>query len=408
VGGVTFEAFRTAVLWLMFAASFIVIVEPAPSDALFGLVFLCYAANGFSFSALMAPLIVLLMIYNLGGLFSYFPVMGLYPKAGQFIATSIYMAITAITFSFIILQNPDSRIRTINRGWIFGATIASVLSLIGALNIAGLQSSLSVGGRALGLFKDPNVLSTYLIYPVVVLVQNIIIGRSRNLFGSAIVLLLIFAAIFLAFSRGAWVNVAMSTALLVLITFVLTPTPAIRFRIVFFTIAGTAIAAILLAIILSIPSIWSLFLERFSLNQSYDVGETGRFGNQANSIPLLLGLPLGFGPRGFPALFGEDPHNVFINAFASYGWAGGIAYLVLTLISFYAGIKTILLRGPWQTAAIAVFCPLFATSFQGVQIDTDHWRHYYWMLGITWGLFAATVINHKRNAPGTPSTFNGA
>jgi hypothetical protein len=38
-----------------------------------------------------------------------------------------------------------------------------------------------------------------------------------------------------------------------------------------------------------------------------------------------------------------------------------------------------------------VFCPLVATIFQGVQIDTDHWRHFFWMLGMTWGLFAASM-----------------
>ena len=395
-GGISFEAFRSGLLWLMFAASFIVIIEPAPSDILFALVFLCFAASGYTFSALMAPLIILLTIYNLGGMFSYFPVMGNYPKAGQFIVTSVYMAIMAITFSFLVLQNPDARMKSINSGWIVGATIASILSLVGALNIAGLQSSLSFGGRALGLFKDPNVLSTYLIYPVVLLVQNIVNGRSRNVLASAITLLLLFAAIFLAFSRGAWVNVAMSTLLAISITFVLTPSPDVRFRIVVFSVLGTVVAAVLLSIILSIPSVWSLFVERFSLNQSYDVGETGRFGNQANSIPMLLGLPLGFGPRGFAAIFGEDPHNVYINGFASYGWAGGLAYLVLTLITFYVGARTILMRGPWQNASIAVFCPLFATSFQGIQIDTDHWRHYYWLLGITWGLFAATVIQAQQ------------
>ena len=52
------------------------------------------------------------------------------------------------------------------------------------------------------------------------------------------------------------------------------------------------------------------------------------------------------------------------------------------------GFKTVLMRTPWQNWAIVVFCPLVATIFQGVQIDTDHWRHFYWMLGMMWGLFA--------------------
>jgi Ni,Fe-hydrogenase I large subunit len=34
---------------------------------------------------------------------------------------------------------------------------------------------------------------------------------------------------------------------------------------------------------------------------------------------------------------------------------------------------------------------LLATILQGVQIDTDHWRHFYILLGLSWGLYAATV-----------------
>ena len=34
-------------------------------------------------------------------------------------------------------------------------------------------------------------------------------------------------------------------------------------------------------------------------------------------------------PRHFRYIFGEDPHNVFLNAFASYGWLGGVSFLTL-------------------------------------------------------------------------------
>ena len=35
------------------------------------------------------------------------------------------------------------------------------------------------------------------------------------------------------------------------------------------------------------------------------------------------------GPLHFQKIFGQDPHNVYINAFASYGWLGGISYFLL-------------------------------------------------------------------------------
>ena len=94
---------------------------------------------------------------------------------------------------------------------------------------------------------------------------------------------------------------------------------------------------------------------------------------------------------------GQDPHNVFLNAFASYGWLGGISYLLLTVSTIVIGFKAMLMRTPWQNYAIVVFCPLFATILQGVQIDTDHWRHFYWMLGLMWGLFAASAAHVQGN-----------
>ena len=69
-------------------------------------------------------------------------------------------------------------------------------------------------------------------------------------------------------------------------------------------IVGLALLAVLLAVAallvaLSFESIRSVFEIRASLEQSYDLGVTGRFGSQLRSIPLLLDEPNGFGPLRF-------------------------------------------------------------------------------------------------------------
>lgn len=106
---------------------------------------------------------------------------------------------------------------------------------------------------------------------------------------------------------------------------------------------------------------------------------------------MLLERPFGFGPREFGKIFGLDPHNVYINAFGSYGWLGGITYMLLIISTLIVGFKGLLMRTPWQGASIVLFVTFFCTAMQGVQIDTDHWRHFYWMLGLTWGLYAASA-----------------
>jgi hypothetical protein len=236
------------------------------------------------------------------------------------------------------------------------------------------------------------VLSTYIIPPALLLIQDVLQKQQRHRILRLVALLVIVAAWFLAFSRGAWINLVAAVALMIILTFVLAPTWQLRNRIVFLSILGGLAALVLFSVLLNIPFVRALFFERFALVQYYDAGETGRFGNQLNSLGLLIQRPLGFGPMMFRQHFGADPHSVYINAFSAYGWAGGFSYILLIISTMIAGFRAVFARTPWQHYAIAIFCGLFTTILQGVQIDTDHWRHFYWSLGITWGFFAASMM----------------
>jgi O-antigen ligase len=402
--GISLPQFQTAVVWLMFVFSFAVIVEPAPSDLMFVVVVLSFLTSGLSINSAIAPMVGYLILYNIGAFLSYLQI----PddnKAMMFVITSSYMAASAIFFAFYIGEDTLHRFDVIKRSLTIAAVIASLIGLAGYFNIGVPSGGTPEFNRAVGLFKDPNVFSTYLILPALMLVQGFMLGTQRHKFISMICLLVVFAALFLAFSRGAWINFVFASALMVGLTFVLTPSSQMRSRIVFFAVVGLVCAIVLLAVLLSIEQVRDLFLDRFTLIKSYDAGETGRFGNQLNSIPLLLERPLGFGPFQYNAIFNLDPHNVYINAFASYGWLGGISYIALIISTLIIGFKSILIRSPLQNAAIVVYCPLVATIFQGVQIDTDHWRHFYWMLGLTWGLFAASIQPHLLNADSNKMTL---
>ena len=388
--GITLSQVQAVLVWLMFASSFYVIAEPAPCDVFFILALGCFFTSGLTINAVVVPMVFYLLLYNLGGFISFLQVSD-DQKAMMFVITSFYMAFAAIFFAFYIAHDPLRRMAIVKNAFVVAAVIASVLGIFGYFNVAGLGETFSLNWRAVSGFKDPNVFATYLLFPGVMLVQGFLLGTQRYKFISMIGLLLIFTALLLAFSRGAWISFIAANALLVLFTLLLTPSVSMRSRIIVFTILGVATIAILLALLLSVAEVRQLFLDRFTLVKQYDSGEKGRFGNQLNSIPMLLERPLGFGPTYFRIVLGQDPHNVFINAFSSYGWLGGISYLLLIISTIMIGFKTVLMRTPWQNWAIVVFCPLLTTIFQGVQIDTDHWRHFYWMLGMMWGLFAASM-----------------
>jgi hypothetical protein len=68
------------------------------------------------------------------------------------------------------------------------------------------------------------------------------------------------------------------------------------------------------------------------------------------------------------------------------------------VITCHAGWKLVFSRTPWQNHAIAIWSVLFITILQGIQIDTDHWRHFYLMFGLIWGL-AVLNPNHLATAP---------
>ncbi len=383
------NALQRAFLWLLIAASWVVAIEPAPYEFLFLVTFCLFLPRSLSVTKVMAPLIVFLLFYNIGGILSVMPHLNS-PEAVRFVATSCYMAVTGLFFAFACSKAPQSIIPTIRNAYIFAALLAAISGLIGYFNIAGMGELWALAGRAKGMFKDPNVFGTYLILPVLFLVHGLITGTQRWWPLAFAVLLVMLAGNFFAFSRGAWLAMFMSIVLAMGLTFIVTPSLAVRSRIVLYAVAGCILIVVLVVFALSFDEIRDMFNERAKLIQPYDGGETGRFVRQINAIPLLFESPNGLGPNVFSQIFGEDPHNAYLNAFLSYGWFGGLSYLLLVAATILAGWRAVFTRSPWQSYAVVVFSALFIAILQGLVIDTDHWRHFYLQLGLLWGLYAAT------------------
>jgi O-antigen ligase len=222
-------------------------------------------------------------------------------------------------------------------------------------------------------------------------VQGFFLGTHKRPVTAFIALMILTIGLFLSFSRGAWGVAVGATALCVGLCFVTARSNMVRVRIVLIGMAGIGLFAMLLIIALQFEAIRETFEVRASLSQDYDVGHTGRFGNQLRSIPLLLDLPHGFGPTMFREVLPEDPHNTYLNAFSSYGWLGGVTYLALVVVTMLVGWRLVFKRTPFQPDSIAIWSCFFFLMLQGLQIDTDHWRHFYLQLGLTWGLMLASL-----------------
>ena len=390
---------KRAVLWIFVACGASAAIEPSPYEVMFFVAALALAPSDLAFDRTMAPLIVGLAAFNAGGLLALPPFVDV-RESVWFTLISVYMALTAIFFAALVAKAPDERLRTIRSAYVAAGLLAATLGVLGYFNVAGLSEHFTIydGSRASGPFKDANVFGPFLAPPIVWLIQDLLLKRGAGLLRTVIPLLVMILGVLLSFSRGAWGVLIGSTALMIALTFVTTSSWALRRRIVVMSVAGLIAIAILLTIALSIPEIREMFVTRAALIQDYDGGEMGRFGNQARSVPMLLERPFGFGPLQFHNIFPEDPHEMYINAFASYGWLGGLSFLAFTAMTLYLGWRLVFQRSPVQTHAIAIWSCLFPQMVQGLQIDSDHWRHLYLMFGCLYGLVASA----RRAAASTP------
>ena len=379
---------QKGVLWLLVFSGGFAVIEPSPYEIVFMLAALVFALTGLRFKALLVPLFLMLILFNVGGLLALIPWIDSRDSV-TFVVITFYVTLTAMFFSCVMLEDPRGRLDVMRGAFILAAVCASVTGILGYFDVAGLAERFTKYARATGTFKDPNVLGPFLVLPLVWLTQGILLRERGGVWRTYLPLLIIVTALFLTFSRGAWGVSAASVLMMVALTFISTGSAQLRLRIIGFGILGFVLLALMLAVALSVPAVYDVFEVRASLSQDYDLGEFGRFGAQLRSIPMLLERPLGFGPLQFRhVFFGEDPHNVFINAFASYGWLGGFAFFALNAMTMYVGWWLAFQRNALQPHAVALWSCLFIQLLQGFQIDTDHWRHLWLFVGCVWGLAA--------------------
>ena len=59
-------------------------------------------------------------------------------------------------------------------------------------------------------------------------------------------------------------------------------------------------------------------------------------------------------------------------------------------MTLVASTRFIFVRTPWQPAYHAVYVAFVGVAAESIIIDSDHWRHYFLIVGVLWGLMAVT------------------
>ena len=384
------EKLRCLMLWLTGACGAIVFIEPSPYEAVSLLTLGLFIVGGLTLSPTVIPLAVLLVLINIGYSISGWTVID-EEGVALWLITSWYLAFTALFFAAMLGRNTEARLNALVRGCVIGGVIASLAAIIGYSRvISSLNELLLLYDRSRGTFKDPNVLGAFLVFPTLLALQPIISGKFRDAMKGVVLLGLFVPAILLSFSRAAWGQVVYCSLVVLALTFVTTRSSSHRLRLVLLSVTGVVVLAGFIGALLSIDAVADLFKQRANFVQSYDLGEQGRFARYARGAVMALDQPIGIGPLQFNKYFTEDTHNSFLNAFMSGGWLAGVFYPALVAMTLVFGFRMVFVRTPWQQTAIAVFAGYFGVATESFVIDSDHWRHTFLLMGVMWGLIAAT------------------
>jgi hypothetical protein len=224
--------------------------------------------------------------------------------------------------------------------------------------------------------------------------------RERVTLTGLVAMLAMMGGLFLSFSRGAWMHFLVSTLVATVLAFAVAPSSRARGRIVIMSLLAALVIAVLVIGLLSIPSIYDTFLDRAKALQPYDTGSEGRFTLQQIALTSILEHPFGMGSFKFADVFGNQQHNVYMQGFIVYGWLGGAAYLTLVLLTFMLGLRCVMMPTPWRIYLIAAFAAYVGDMGEGSIIDSDHWRHFFLLVGLVWGLSVANLNWRQRQSYG--------
>lgn len=390
-----------ALVWLTMFSGFFVAFEPAPFDALLvGLVVLLPVVGLIAIGpAQLVHLCLWLLIVAAGFVAC---LVATDPTAAfPHIGVTLYLALGSVVVAAFVAKRPEAHARLIFRATTAGAMIAAITGILGYFDVPpGANLTFTVFGRAAGSFKDPNVYAPFLVPPLVYLLHQSLGNRVRGLFLPLIGMGILAVALLLSFSRGGWVNALVALSVYGLLTLLGARTNWLRVKLI--SLAGVLViaGAGLIIVALASDSVSKLFDQRAAVSQSYDEGPEGRFGGQEKAIRHALENPLGLGALQFGGiLHPEQPHNVYISHFLNGGWIGGVLYIALIIASLLLGFRSLLKRR-WETPLLPVAYASFAgLAVEGFVVETDHWRTFYVVLGLLWGLTFPSTGKQRLRVP---------
>lgn len=377
---------RMVAVWMICGA--VVVTEPSPYELAFLAVLGLSLFSGLAYRRSTLGLLVLFAAFVPFAVIAAFQVrFSTVPNALIYQAVTIFLFFTAYWVANYVAEDPQRRMRLVIGAYLVASLFSAVLGTIGYVGIG--HDLLTRYDRAKALFNDPNVYGPFLILPAMYALQRTLVDRPRRAIWAGIAYCIIFVGVLVSFSRAAWGHVVISSALVFVLLFALEATGREKARMLMMALVGLLMLIVAGIGAFSIDSFRN-FIELRTQSQTYDTGESGRFGRQGYAFDLALDHPLGLGPLEFRNLrVKEEPHNTYVNVIHAYGWGGGLAFILFILVTCWRGVSFVFRPGPNRLLLIplvSVFVPL---AGEAAIIDIDHWRHFFLVGGLIWGVTAA-------------------
>lgn len=316
------------------------------------------------------------------------------------VAVSLYLFVAAAVFAAFVARRPKDHAQLIFSAYTAAAVIAAIAGIIGYFGILpGASEVFTKFGRATGPFKDPNVFGAFLVPAIVYALHSFLNDPGLRKIAMSMSLGVLTLAALLSFSRGAWAASMISIMVYLGLSFLTAKYHRQQLNIVAMVLIGGILATLAITAAAQTDAVGNLLAERAQLVQAYDMGHEGRFGGQSKAMDLIVSHPFGIGALEFARTYhSEEVHNVYLTMFLKAGWLGGGLFLILMAVTIAAGLRHAFRRTASQSLFIVAFAALLAIILEGAIIDNDHWRHFYLLFAVVWGLMLSdrTIVRRPR------------
>jgi len=373
--GIAINLFKTR-NFLFFVAVLLMhwtLLRPAPADVVFMAVLYLSVVINPTINSRFLVFFMLVMVWTFSIFISSIHVIDVPAVQFQLLAHT-FVVLLGFTACFVALSWGEGEFHSFMEVYLAACCITASLGIFG---FAANVDYFLWDGRAKALFDEPIAFGAFLLPGV--LGGMYMLSRGEGRIFPFVALTLCTVGVLLSFSRAAIFSLFVFAPIFYIVLHRRNLAKAGAYLLIAVVIAS----AILLLAFLSSDNFQAKVLDRLTVSKQYDVGQGGRFSRYFMSIPMILENPLGLGMLQIEKYFTEPVHDIFISSFVNYGWLAGVAWILLTLLTFRIAFDN--QRATQSPIAMWLSFSLLSQLPCAILQQVEHWRHMWMFLGLLWG-----------------------